>query len=266
MNIGNLKINIWMVSTLVLGLVLIVGFFKLFPLETLGKFGQAVNNSANVLVAERVSAKEISPLFECPCCGKAIDDCSCPMAKERMNYLDALIEVGNFKSKNEVILAYVKKYGLDSFIDKEKAKEFKEILVQQAPKDRPVIVLSPSAIDLGNVSQKQGLVTTLFDLKNEGKTDLVIERLETSCGCTSASIVFQGKEGPLFNMPGHGINEKIGPWQLVIKPGQSAQLKVYYDPNFHEDFKGFAIREIYVFSNDPINFKQKVRIELNQVD
>ncbi len=39
-----------------------------------------------------------------------------------------------------------------------------------------------------------------------------------------------------------------------------------YDPNIYKDFRGAAIREIHVFSNDPIDFEKEVRVELNQVD
>ena len=114
-------------------------------------------------------------------------------------------------------------------------------------------------------AKKKGTVAAFFMIKNEGKKDLVIERLDTSCGCTTASIVFQGKEGPRFAMVGHGI-ENPKDWKLSIPPGQSAQLKVYYDPNVHKDLRGAVIREIYIYSNDPIDFEKKVQIELNQVD
>ena len=67
-------------------------------------------------------------------------------------------------------------------------------------------------------------------------------------------------------MPGHGENEEIKDWQITISPGKEAELKVYYDPNVHEEFRGSAIREISVFSNDPIDFQKSVSIELNQVD
>jgi hypothetical protein len=163
-------------------------------------------------------------------------------------------------------MAYIKKYGLDSFKDKNKQEEFKQKLIQAAPAIRPVITISPDLYDFGNVSQKQGIVNTFFSIKNEGQGDLTINKLETSCGCTTASIVYKDKEGPIFSMAGHGKNEKIKDWQVAIPPGDSAQLKVYYDPNMHKDFRGTAIREIYVFSNDPIDFEKKVRIEINQVD
>ena len=76
---------------------------------------------------------------------------------------------------------------------------------------------------------------------------------------------FEDKEGPKFAMSGHGI-ESPKDWKLTIPAGKNAQLKLYYDPNIHKDFRGAATREISVFSNDPIDFEKKVVIELNQVD
>lgn len=253
-NILNLILKI----VLVVGLVGTVWFFgKKSMNETSGKL--------STLIIEPVLAQDIYPMFECSCCGKPINECACPMAKERMVFVDGLVAAGS--SKEKTVSAYIKKYGLNSFIDKEQQEQFRQELVKQAPINRPIISLSPEKYDFGDVSQSIGMATTLFELRNEGKEDLIINRLETSCGCTSASIIYNGKEGPIFNMPGHDINEKIPKnWQIIIPSGQKAELKVYYNPNTHKDFRGGAIREIYVFSNDPIDFEKKVKIELNQVD
>ncbi len=215
-------------------------------------------------IIETVSAKEIYPIFQCPCCGKAITECTCPMAAERMAYIDGLTSAE--LSEEKAIAIYVKKYGLDSFIDQEREEEFREKLVKEAPADRPIIIIQPDVYDFGDISQKKRLATTVFELKNNGRENLIINKLETSCGCTSASIVYQNEESPKFSMPGHGINEDIKDWQVSINPGEKAELKVYYDPDVHEDFRGSATREIYIFSNDPIDFEKKVTIELNQVD
>ena len=211
-----------------------------------------------------VSAQEIYPVFECPCCGKPIDQCTCPMAKERKAFVDGL--TSRDISEDEAVTAYVKNYGLESFVDKNKQAEFKEKLIAQAPADRPIIAVSPESYDFGDVSQKEGVKNTFFEIKNEGETDLIIERLETSCGCTLASIIYQDKEGPKFSMPGHEIDEEVGDWQMIIPPGEKAQLKVYYDPNVHKDFRGAVTRSVSVFSNDLVDFEKRVTIELNQVD
>lgn len=214
--------------------------------------------------AKPVSAHEIYPLFICPCCGQPIDTDCCDMARERKTFVDGLTK-GRL-SKDEIILTYVKKYGLDSFKDADKKEEFRQKLVAEAPLERPIISLNPDTYDFGDVSQKAGIVTTSFELENKGQNDLVIKNLETSCGCTSVAIVYQGVEGPKFGMPGHGVNEAIQDWRVTIPAGGKAELKVYYDPNVHPDFRGAAIRTISVFSNDPIDFEKSVQIELNQVD
>lgn len=223
------------------------------------------NNKIAGAIIQPVSAKKIYPIFICPCCGKPLDpnNVCCSMAQERITFIDGL--TAGKLSKDEVIAAYVKKYGLNSFVDKNQAEEFKKKLIAQAPAERPIISVSPKTIDLGDVSLAKGDISALFEITNSGKTDLIINKLDTSCGCTSAAIVYRGKEGPRFAMAGHGIENPTN-WQVVIPAGEKAQLKVYYNPNIHKDFRGAAIREIYVFSNDPINFETKVKIELNQVD
>jgi len=236
----------------------------ILPLIT--KANKTPNNfttESGISLVKSVSAQDIYPLFKCPCCGKPLDECTCPMSKERKAYIDGLTETET--SETKITLSYVKKYGLTSFVDKNKAKEIREELIRSAPADRPIISLSPDFHDFEDVSQKEGKVYTYFELKNEGKSDLIIDRLETSCGCTFASIVFKGKEGPLFTMPGHGYENQLD-WSVSIPSGETAQLKVSYDPSVHKDFRGPATREISVFSNDPIDFGRKVKIELNQID
>lgn len=250
-----MKEKFWLVSTVILGAIFLISLFAIWQ----------ENFRSGIVATKPALASEIYPLFTCPCCGKPLDkdNICCEMAKERIGYIDSLVVEG--KEEKEIILAYVKKYGLNSFVDKNQASEFEEELVKSAPANRPIIVLTPQTYDFGEVSQKKGKVTTLFDLKNEGKSDLVINKLDTSCGCTSVSIVYQGVEGPLFAMAGHGI-ENPTDWQVVIPSGEEASLKVYYDPDVHKDFRGPATREISVFSNDPVEFEKKVKIELNQVD
>ena len=264
----NFKHNFWKISILVLIVLLLsilaVNVTPLLKNVISNIFSKSSLSSGQVnsSLVKTVSAEEIYPLFECPCCGKLIDKCDCPMANERRNYIDALIEVGGNITKSKIITAYVKKYGLDSFADKEKMTEFRKKLIKEAPSDRPIISLTPDSYNFGDVSQRKGVTETFFEIKNEGKSDLIINKLETSCGCTSASIVYQGKEGPKFGMD---MGQKIPKWQISIPPGQTAKLKVYYDPNFHKNFRGPAVREISVFSNDSVDFVKKVQIEFEQI-
>ena len=227
-----------------------------------GNFFKELINST---IIKSVSAEEIYPMFLCPCCGQPLDkkNICCGMAQEMIDYIDSL--TAQNLSEKEIILTYIKKYGINSFVDKKKQEEVKAWLAEIAPKTRPIISLNTELYDWGDISEAKGVAVTFFELKNEGEKDLIINKLDSSCGCTSASIIFKGEEGPRFAMAGHGVESPTN-WEVIIPPGESAQLKVYYDPSVHQDLRGPVTREISVFSNDPIDFEQKVTIELNQVD
>ena len=212
-----------------------------------------------VYLAQAVSAEEMFSEFTCPCCGNLIGDCDCGMAGERRGFINGL--VSSESNKLEIYLAYADQYGLDSFASEEVRADIREYKVANAPAERPQIALEPQKVDLGDVSAKEGKVETSITIKNYGQTDLTVSNLSTSCGCTTVSVVNNGEEGPLFSTgtPSEG-------WSTTIQPGETAELKIYYDPNVHKDARGPMMREIYVSSNDPVDPVVKAAIELNQVD
>ncbi|GBE18503.1 hypothetical protein BMS3Abin16_01107 [archaeon BMS3Abin16] len=211
-----------------------------------------------------VSINDVYPLFMCPCCGKPLDPESpcCGLAKERIDYISALSDSGI--SNEEIVLTTVKKYGINLLIDESLKDEVRKELGRRAPADRPKISIEPALHDFGNVSFAAGAVSTTMTIKNNGGSDLVINELDSSCGCTSATISKDGVEGPVFGMKMHGKNPVD--WSINIKPGETAQLNIYYDPTVHPDLRGPVTRSVSIFSNDPIEFKKEVRIEVNQVD
>jgi hypothetical protein len=219
-------------------------------------------SSANVPTAhlvQPVSAEEMFSEFICPCCGKLIGDCTCGMAAERRGFITGLASTGI--NKLEIYLAYADRYGLDTFASEEVKKEVREYKLDNAPEERPQIVLEPQKVDLGSVSPKEGNVETSVIIKNTGQKDLIVNNLSTSCGCTTVSVVKDDQEGPVF-----GTGTPPEGWSATIRPGETAELRIYYDPNFHQDARGLVIREVYVSSNDPIDPVIKARVELNQVD
>jgi hypothetical protein len=219
------------------------------------------------LLIKPISAAEIYPEFICGCCGKPLDpnNICCGDMKQKIAYIDSLVDLG--LSKDEIIFKAAKEFGMESLAKAQTKQEIKDKLAAQAPKDAPKIAIEQTSQDMGRVSQAEGIASTIFSLKNDGKSDLVIDKLSTSCGCTSASIIYQGKEGPTFTMPGHGKKNPTD-WSVAIAPGEQAQLKVYYDPNAHGPQKKEVMqitRTISIFSNDPVEFEKKVKIELEQV-
>ncbi len=128
----------------------------------------------------------------------------------------------------------------------------------------PVLKITPESINLKEVSVSKGTITTSIKIENAGKEDLVLNDMETSCACTSAALVYDGVEGPLFNMRAHGTNPKD--WNATIKPGETASLKIYYDPTVHDDLRGPVTRYIMIYSNDPKSPVKTVYVNLKQVD
>ncbi len=212
-----------------------------------------------------VSATEIYPLFLCPCCGNPLDpeNICCELAQERIDYIDSLVDAG--LSKQEIIMTYVKKYGINVFADESMMEEVKAELARRAPADRPKIAINPIRYDFGDVSVAKGVVSTTMTVTNEGKTDLVLYNIETSCMCTTGQLIVNGRGSPLFGM-NMGDDKHPTGWSDTIAPGQSAELRIYYNPTMHEELRGPLERNIRVFSSDPVDFEYDVRISANQVD
>lgn len=50
---------------------------------------------------------------------------------------------------------------------------------------KPVIDFATKSHDFGKINEADGNVTHVFDFTNKGKTPLVINRVQASCGCTT---------------------------------------------------------------------------------
>lgn len=91
--------------------------------------------------------------------------------------------------------------------------------------------------DFGKIPQFGGIVSTKFEVKNKGDSDLEITSISTSCGCASAELD-----------------------ELVIAPGESSILTVTFDPDFHEEPAGRFSRTVFLETNDPTNPEAEVKI------
>jgi|GEM_PF-2465903 len=127
-----------------------------------------------------------------------------------------------------------------------------------------VIKLDPASYNFEDVSVRGGIVSTKITIKNEGGSDLVINELDSSCGCTTATVTKDGIEGPVFSMKMHGTNP-VG-WSETLGPGETAQLNIYYNPGVHPDLRGPVTRAISLYSNDPRHKITVAKIDVNQVD
>ncbi|MFQ6057625.1 MAG: DUF1573 domain-containing protein [Anaerolineae bacterium] len=80
--------------------------------------------------------------------------------------------------------------------------------------------------DFGDIAPDQ-IVEKTFKITNPGTTELVIEDVSSSCGCTAALV---------------SANR--------IPPGGEGELRVTYDPRVNKDV-GFITRKVRIKSNDP---------------
>jgi len=103
----------------------------------------------------------------------------------------------------------------------------------------PIVESKEREFDFGIIEKKDGIVSTIFVLKNEGENTLKIKSsdITTSCGCTTFRI---DKEEALAD--------------------ESIALTVFFDPNFHEESQGRLSRSVFVPTNDPDNSEMEFKI------
>jgi hypothetical protein len=98
---------------------------------------------------------------------------------------------------------------------------------------KPRAVFKATSYDFGKVKQGD-VVTHEFTFRNEGGVPLVIDRVETTCGCTTAPV----------------SDKKIG-------PGKEGRIKAIFDTR---GYSGRLAKYIYVFSNDGENPRRELSL------
>lgn len=104
--------------------------------------------------------------------------------------------------------------------------DFIEDFTSMSPKEKeesPVIVWDATEIDFGKVEEGKELVH-YFSVSNQGKRDLIIRRVETTCGCTA-----------------------VVPESRIIKPGDTTRLKIVF---YTKGRQGKQLKTIRVTNND----------------
>ena len=102
----------------------------------------------------------------------------------------------------------------------------------------PEASFEPTTFDFGDMKQGDKKSHT-FMLTNNGKSDLVIRRVRSSCGCTA-----------------------VAPSKSTIAPGETAPIEVTFDSRGK---RGRQSKSITVITNDPKNSTATLRISSNVV-
>ena len=110
---------------------------------------------------------------------------------------------------------------------------------------KPVIVQTPTPgtassagglaalrtkFDFGSISMAGGKVTHRFPIRNTGTEPILIHKMYTSCMCTTAALVKNGKTSDAYGMPGHTPVPTI---DIPVSPQDQVSVEVVFDPAAH---------------------------------
>lgn len=123
-----------------------------------------------------------------------------------------------------------------------------------------VLQAGEKSFDFETISMKNGNVSHDFEIKNEGAESVVIEKVYTSCMCTTAMITDSaGKTYGAFGMPGHGRTPSTN---ISVAPSESVAIKAIFDPNAHgPSGVGLAQRSVYLETNSAQSPKLELRFQ-----
>lgn len=124
-----------------------------------------------------------------------------------------------------------------------------------------VLSMKENYFDFSTISMADGKVTHDFELRNDSEENVVIEKVFTSCMCTSATVTTSaGKRYGIFGM--HG---KAGS-NIEIESGDSAIVTVTFDPAAHgPSAVGMVKRMVYLDTNSQERPKLQVSIQANVI-
>lgn len=116
-------------------------------------------------------------------------------------------------------------------------EDFSDLTPEQLA-NAPVAAFDNTTHDFGEMNQGDKK-EHIFMLANDGKSELIIRNIRSSCGCTA-----------------------VAPSTKVIAPGESAPIKVTFDSRGK---RGRQSKSITVITNDPKNPTSRLRISSNIV-
>lgn len=126
--------------------------------------------------------------------------------------------------------------------------------------DAPKIQVTPKTHNFGQIPASAGKVETAFAVKNTGVATLTLSGLETSCGCTIATLKIKGPDSNITESPEFGMHDNPTNWSANLEPNEEAELVVVFDPDFHQNTSGPVTRTVSIFSNDPGNKEETINI------
>jgi hypothetical protein len=109
--------------------------------------------------------------------------------------------------------------------------------------------------DFGTISMARGKVSYRYAVRNVGTDPVEVRKLYTSCMCTTAALVKNGKVSDAYGMPGHAPIPTIN---IPISPQEQAYVEVVFDPAAHGPAGVGPIERVVTVENsggDPIELQ-----------
>ena len=111
-----------------------------------------------------------------------------------------------------------------------------------------VMSVDSNRYDWGTIDLNGGIVSKSFAIEKKGLTPLKLYDVKTSCVCTTAQLRTASQTSPRFKM--HEKSSSV----FEVKPGETAELLVEFDPAFHgPSGVGPITRTITMNTNDVKN-------------
>ncbi len=109
--------------------------------------------------------------------------------------------------------------------------------------------------DFGTISMAAGEVKHAFKIKNTSNEVVIVNKIYTSCMCTTAALMVGGKQFGPYGMPGHGAIPRI---DQTVSPNEEATVEVVFDPAAHGPAGVGRIQRIVTIENNagqPVELK-----------
>ncbi|MCX6301739.1 MAG: DUF1573 domain-containing protein [Bacteroidia bacterium] len=134
---------------------------------------------------------------------------------------------GNVSDMVKIVLNDVVQENVYYYVSANLVEDFSS-MTREEMENAPVFKLAATTVELGTIPGATAREVE-FKFTNEGKSDLIIRHVRSTCGCTA---VLQGQQG------------------VGIKPGGSSSIKAVFNSG---SYSGKVTKAIYVYSNDPKN-------------
>ena len=99
-----------------------------------------------------------------------------------------------------------------------------------SPRSAGPLKAKESSFDFGDISMAAGNVTHRYWFRNENQTPVTIQRIYTSCMCTTAKLVKGMRIVGSYGMAGHGPTQEVNE---TLAPNEAAYVDVVFDPAAH---------------------------------